>query len=51
VARFEIPFDRGDQRRGLHRGDKVIEETLLGAFEGPGVRRTWLGGSASRFRP
>ena len=34
VAGFEIALDRGDQRRGLHRGDEVIEEALLGAFEG-----------------
>ena len=34
MAGFEIALDRGDQRRGLHRGDEVIEEALLGALEG-----------------
>ncbi len=34
MAGFEIALDRGDQRRRLHRGDQVIEEALLGAFEG-----------------
>ena len=34
MAGLEIALDRGDQRRGLHRGDEVIEEALLGALEG-----------------
>ena len=29
----QIPLDRGDQRRHLHRGDEVVEEPLLGGFE------------------
>ena len=33
VAGGEIPVDRGDQRRRLHRGDKMTEEALLGALE------------------
>ena len=34
MARFEIALDRGDQRRRLHRRNEMIEEALLGAFEG-----------------
>ena len=30
----EIALDRRDQRRRLHRRDQMIEEALLGAFEG-----------------
>jgi hypothetical protein len=31
MARFEIAPDRSDQSRGLHRGNQVVEEALLGA--------------------
>ena len=34
MAAFQIALDGRDQRRRLHRGDEVIEEALLGAFEG-----------------
>ena len=34
MAGLEIALDRGDQRRGLHRRDEMVEEALLGALEG-----------------
>ena len=51
MAGLEIALDRADQRRRLHRGDEMIEEALLGAFEGRaggglglGVQRAGLAG-------
>ena len=48
---FEVARDRGDQRRGLHGGDEVVEEALLRAFErracgrfGPSVQRPGFAG-------
>ena len=56
MSRREIALDRGDQRRRLHRGDQVIEETLLGAFEsragggfGLGVQRARGAGDVRRL--
>lgn len=34
VAGFQMPFDRGDQARDLHRRDQVIEEALFVGLEG-----------------
>ena len=57
MAGFKIALDRGDQRRGLHRGDQVAEEALLGALErrarrrlGLAVERAGLAGDIGRFQ-
>ena len=53
----QISFDAGDQRRRLHRGDQVVEEALLGTFEGRardrpglGVERTLAPGDIGRLQ-
>ena len=57
MAGSEIAIDRFDQRRRLHRGDQVIEETLLGALEGGarggfglGVQRAGIAGDVRRLQ-
>jgi hypothetical protein len=57
VAGGEIAIDRFDQRRRFHRGDQVIEETLLGALErgtcggfGLGVQRAGFAGDVGRLQ-
>ena len=57
MASGQIAIDRFDQRRRLHCCDRVIEETLLGAFEGRagsgfglGIQRAGIAGDVGRFQ-
>ena len=57
MAVGQIAINGFDQRRRLHRGDQVIEETLLGALEsgtrggfGLGVQRSGIAGDVGRLQ-